>query len=262
MQDFSQMKLGRGAMKVDARNLLFRNYLPRILPAVPKMRNWGKKIHPRSWGMMLNDNEGDCTIATTGHMEMNWSVNAAGLLVPTDADIQAAYIAVTAQENNGVGYDPATGMNDNGCSCLDVLNYWYKFGISGKKIANFVQIDPTNIAHIKMAIELFGSVYLGINLPLSAQTQNIWAEPKGGAVGNGAPGSWGGHAVPLVGFSDNYAQCITWGQTLNIEWNFFPPYVEEAYAAVSEQWLVNNLSPDKYNIVQLQTDANAIKQAA
>ena len=52
----------------------------------------------------------------------------------------------------------------------------------------------TNIVEIRQSIALFGGVYIGLALPLTAQNQDVWdVVPNGGA--NAEEGSWGGHCV-------------------------------------------------------------------
>ena len=65
MVDHSKMKLGRKAIKTDSRTLAFGDYLTPALPPPPKTADWTKGI--ASWGMMLNDTLGDCTIAALAH---------------------------------------------------------------------------------------------------------------------------------------------------------------------------------------------------
>jgi len=74
MADHSQMKLGRKAIKTDTRTLAFGDYLTPSLPPPPATADWTKGI--ASWGMMLNDTLGDCTIAGVAHAVQVWTANA------------------------------------------------------------------------------------------------------------------------------------------------------------------------------------------
>ena len=87
--------------------------------------------------MMHNDTIGDCTCAAAGHLVMEWTANVGAETTPADADILAAYSAIT-------GYDPKTGANDNGAVETDVLNYWRKTGIAGHKIMAYAALEPGN----------------------------------------------------------------------------------------------------------------------
>ena len=66
-------KLGRKAIKTDTRTLVFGDYLTPALPPPPPAVDWTEGI--ASWGMMLNDTLGDCTIAGCGHAVQVWTAN-------------------------------------------------------------------------------------------------------------------------------------------------------------------------------------------
>jgi len=59
---------------------------------------------------------------------------------------------------------------------------------------------PPSTPHpIAQAIWLFGGAYIGVELPISAQRQDVWDVPANPGPDD-EPGSWGGHAVYLVGY--------------------------------------------------------------
>jgi hypothetical protein len=78
--------------------------------------------------------------------------------------------------------------------------------------------------------------YIGLALPISAQNQDVWAVPPGGSAGEGSPGSWGGHAVPIVAYDSRGLTVITWGATKRMTWQFLDTYCDEAYALLSQDW--------------------------
>jgi hypothetical protein len=124
--DPRKLKLGKAAARYDPRTLLLASYVTPALPAPPASFDLTPKVGA-SWGMMDNDQIGDCTCAAAGHLIMEWTANAGKKMVtPTDKQIVAAYSAIT-------GYNPATGANDNGANEIDVLNYWRQTGIAGHK---------------------------------------------------------------------------------------------------------------------------------
>lgn len=255
-------KLGKKAPKFDPRTLQFAKYVKRAaLPPLPVHQRWGQQI--TDWRMMKNDSVGDCAIAAPGHMVMQTSSDALGSpqIIPDD-QIIAAYTAVTAEENNGHGYDPATGANDNGCNMLDVLNYWYKTGIGGHKCSAFTQLETGNVQHAQESIHLFGSSYIGVALPLTAQKQIQdgvgWSVPSTGPTGDGAPGSWGGHAIPIVGWDKDGFTCVTWGQLQHLSYNFFKVYCDEAYGVILPEWLKANVAPNGFDLQALTSDLSEL----
>ena len=105
--DPRKLKLGKGAARHDPRTLLLASYITPALPAPPATCDLTAKVGS-SWGMMDNDQIGDCTCAAAGHLIMEWTANAGKkMITPTDQQIVAAYSAIT-------GYNPVTGANDNG----------------------------------------------------------------------------------------------------------------------------------------------------
>jgi hypothetical protein len=232
-------KLGKNAKKVDKSIPRFGAYLDHAkLPSHPLLRvNWLSGM--TGFQMMLNDTEGDCTCASPGHIDEIWTVKASGkMYVTPDAAIQSAYVAVTGEE--GAAYDPKTGANDNGCAIVDVMNYWMHVGIGGKKILGYATIDPKNHNEVKIATQLFGAVNIGLNLPSSAQNQvgGVWGVPPGGFTGKNAPGTWGGHCVPIGAyFGNDTLTCVTWAATQVMTWAFWDGICDEAYVPVSADWI-------------------------
>ena len=219
------MKLGKGPARHDDRTLKLAKYLP-TLPTPPPVCDWGSKV--LAWGMLANDTLGDCTCASAGHMLMAWTSEDSVEFIPTDAQTIAAYSAIT-------GYNPKNGTNDNGAVELDVLNYWRKKGIAGKKILAYVKLEP-GPDHLKTACFLFGGVYIGVSLPTEAQNQKVWNVTPGET-----PGSWGGHAVPVVGYNAVGPVVVTWGETKQMTWAALLAWCDEAYAVLGMDWV----GPDK-----------------
>src|SRR5471030_1119123 len=108
--DHSNMKLGKSAPVHDPRTLMLANYInTATLPPAPPQFYYGTDIGAAAWGMMGNDKIGDCTCAAAGHLIMEWTDANHNLVTPPDQDIISAYAAIT-------GYDPVTGLNDNGAN--------------------------------------------------------------------------------------------------------------------------------------------------
>ena len=251
-----KLKLGKHPVRHDPRTLLMATYLTPALPAAPATFDVSSKVH--NWGMMGNDQIGDCTCAAAGHLIMEWTMNAKGKMVtPSDKQIIAAYSAIT-------GYNPATGANDNGAQEIDVLNYWRQSGIAGDKISAYLALEPANHTHVMDSVYIFGGCYIGVQLPKSAQpqTQNHqpWSVPPGGTSGDGAPGSWGGHAVPVVAYDTRGVTVVTWGALQIMTWGFWKVYCDEAYAILSPDYLTGKkVTPQGFNLKQLQEDLADLK---
>ena len=249
--DHSQMRLGKAQPRHDDRTLRLSRYLTSDLVAPPRI-DWAAPV--KSWPMLRNDELGDCTAAAAGHLIHAWSANNGAPVVLSDQQVVDAYSAIT-------GYDPSDPSTDQGAVELDVLNYWKRTGIAGHKIAGYVALSPRNREHIALSIDLLGGCYLGVALPVSAQTQEVWDVPEGGAVGDGAPASWGLHAVPALNYGPAGITIVTWGQLKTLTWSFFDAYVDEAYGVLSAaDWAQGGTktAPSGFNLAQLQEDLRAI----
>jgi hypothetical protein len=259
------MKLGKLAARFDSRTLRLPKYIrPGIFPPAPPFRDWSAAVP--SWPMLGNNDYGDCTVASALHLDQTWADNAGAPFVPITAQALAAYSAIT-------GFSPANPATDNGAVLLDVLNYWRNTGIAGRKILAYVSVNMKNEAEVKQAINLFGGLYIGLLLPLAWQTADIWDAPAAGrqgffarlfsrvkrAAANWTPGSWGGHAVPLVQYSPGIYQCITWGAKKKITAAGLTGFADEGYAVLSQDWIsAKGLSPAGFDMTTLQKDLQAV----
>jgi hypothetical protein len=250
MVDHSKMKLGKAPAVHDPRTLQLANYLrPELLPPPPPSADWARKV--TSWPMMKNDTLGDCTIAAAGHCIEEWTTDVGAPVILPDPAIVAAYSAVS-------GYNPATGQNDVGVSEIKVLNYWRQNGIGGHSIRAYVALEPGNLDHVRDVVFIFGNCYIGLALPNTAQTQTVWSVPPGGPVGQGAPGSWGGHAVPVVAYDPRGLTVVTWGALKRMTWTFWTTYCDEAFALLSDDFLTADKTPAGIDLVALEHDLNEV----
>lgn len=244
------MKLGRKAVKHDSRTLKLAAYLTTATPPPPDKVDWTKNIG--YWGMMNNDTLGCCTICGCAHAIQIWSANTNKEITVKDSDVVNMY-------EKWDGYNPSDPSTDCGGVELDVLNNWKSSEFVGHKLYAYTAVNLRNIDEVKTAINLFGGIYIGIALPLTAQNQDIWdLVPNTGS--HAEPGSWGGHCVFVVGYDDKGFSCITWGEIKKMTPAFFGAYVDEAYALIGADWFTaSGVDPQGLNLEQLQTDLAAIR---
>jgi len=241
-------RLGKLPAKHDERTLMLGRYLPVSLPPAPEWVDWGRAVS--SWPMLANDQLGDCTCAGAGHMIQCWTSLISAPAAITDAEIIAAYEAVS-------GYRPSDPSSDNGAVELTVLKYWRKAGIAGHRIGAFAGVHPVDLDHVKAAVHLFGGLYIGLSLPLSAQDQDVWDYACLGT--QNIPGSWGGHCVNVIGYDAQGLTCVTWGAVKRMTWSFWLKYCDEAYAIISPDFLSGDgETPDGFNLMQLQADLRTL----
>lgn len=248
MADHSQMKLGRRAIKTDSRTLKMARYLSPTLPPAPPAKDWTRGI--TSWSYMLNNTLGDCTIAGIGHAIQVWSANNGAEITIPDSVILRYY-------ETWDGYNPADPSTDQGGIEIDVLRNWQKSGFDQHKLLAFADPVYSNLDEIRQAINLFGGVYIGLNLPNTAQTQEVWDVVPGGGP-NAAAGSWGGHCVFVPAYDPSGFTCITWGAPKIMTNAFWQAYVDEAHALLSQDWIDQQGSPAGFDLSQLRTDLSLI----
>jgi hypothetical protein len=248
MADHSMMKLGRKAIKTDSRTLALARYLTPALPPPPRKADWTKGV--QSWGMMLNHALGDCTIAGVAHAIQVWTSNTGSMVTVSDATIKRYY-------EKWDGYVPGKPRTDTGGIELDVLNDWQKSNFAGNVLIAFADPKRENLIEVRQSIALFGGVYIGLSLPLTAQTQDVWdVVPRGGAKAK--PGSWGGHCVFVPKYDEKGFTCITWGQLKTMTVAFWKKYCDEAHTLLGQDWLKAKRAPNGFDQVQLLADLKAI----
>jgi hypothetical protein len=109
------------------------------------------------------------------------------------------------------------------------------------------------------SICLFGGCYIGLNLPESVEDSDFWSVPIGGLTGDGAPGSWGGHAVCALEYDPRGLTVVTWGELIQMTWGFWDAYCDEAYAILSLDWMTSaGQSPSGFDLGSLKQDLNII----
>lgn len=208
-------------------------------PVIPAVVDRASKVS--TWPMYLNDRLGCCTCSGAGHMVQAWTAYAGSEVTLPDSYILSLYEAVS-------GYDPATGANDNGAVEQDVLQYLHDKTPGGHGVVAFAQVDHANATEVKAALELFGSVYLGIQCPESAQTQFAAGQPWSYVPGSPIEG---GHCIVLQKIDGNYF-IVSWGALIEMEESFWDAFVDEAWVVVTNDWLnKNGTSPDGLNLQSL-----------
>lgn len=245
--DHSTMKLGKKAAKHDPRRLKLGNYL-QPLGDPPATRDW--TIGGANYGMMLNDSLGDCTIAGCAHAIQICSA-AVGQEVTVSDDVVLQYY------EKWDGYDPANpDYTDQGGVEPDVLNDWRRDTFDGHELLAYCDPDPGNAVHVKWGINLFGGLYIGLQLPASAQNQGVWDVADGP---DGEPGSWGGHCVFVPAYTPDHLLCITWGQIKAMTWAFWQKYCDESHALLLKDFInANDQTADGIDLDALQADLKAV----
>ena len=237
-------KLGKLPVRTDVRTLSLGRYVDGArLPSPPT--TFDETSGVADWPMYANDRVGDCTTAAAGHMIEAWTAASRGSAVEvSERQVLDAFEHVKI-------VDPATG--EEGAVELDVLRYWRKSGIGGHRIGAYTRVSVHNRPLVETAAWLFGGLYIGVQLPLTAQTQDVW-DWTGSLAGPARPGSWGGHAVDVVRYDADGVTIVTWGRLKRVTWSFWDRYVDESYCIISNDFLEHGNAPNGFDLAALEAD--------
>ncbi len=218
-------KLGKGSAVSSQKTKKLAGYLDygQRPPLPPGGSDWFYKVS--EFNTAGNLDYGNCVVAGAAHMRQAWTANAGRReIVTPDQKVIDEYLGLT-------------GGQDTGLNMLAFLNHWRKVGVFRDKIGGFVSINPRKITQMGYANWLFGGIYVGLMLPLSAQKQKVWDVPPGGPIGNGEADTWGGHCVNagMVTSAGNYV-VASWGMEQVLTPGFMATYSDEAYAVLSLSW--------------------------
>jgi hypothetical protein len=221
--------LGKKPVVEDSRDFKLSSYMV-TLPTVPT--RFGHGTLWTDWGMLGNDNYGDCVWASADHQTMLFT-----RLGPTRKgavftvhNTLSDYAAVT-------GFDPLDPSTDNGTDVRQALSYRRKTGVidgTGKRhrIGAYVSIPPKDWKLMLQAVYIFGVAEIGFEFPSTAFDQFgrgvSWDVVPGATIE-------GGHDVPIVGSmtSSKRATCITWARRQEFTRAFYEKYNDETWVPLS-----------------------------
>lgn len=220
------------------------------LPMVPKTFGHVRSAAPSGgWGMLGNDQVGDCVLAGAAHEQMVWAW-ATDTTVPrfTGTDVITQYHYLTGGQDTGL--DPiavARWRCTNGFVDTDGVIHKIKAYAS---VANRVEAE--------VAVYLFGACGLGLALPDTAEEQFQGREPWDDLDSMSDPKK--GHYVPMVGKNSrgNY-MVVTWGRLQAMTPQYFDRYVVGGLCYFSLEYLTaTGKSPELFDEAQLDADLAAL----
>jgi hypothetical protein len=229
MTDFSTMKLG-AKFHDDYRTIRLSDIMP-TLPPYPETFDVDSQYpNLTDTRMFGNDIYGDCVKAGRAHATFRYEYKEQGFQIPIlDSEVEADYFL-------------ETGGPDSGLDMINSLNDWRKgWTIGGKlySIDAYAKTNPANINQNMATIYLLNGLYIGLLLPVTAQTQDTWDGTPDGSS-NSLPGSWGGHCVYIKAYDAKTVTCITWGILKQMTWPFFAAYCNNPFAIVQNKCTPNS----------------------
>lgn len=206
-----------------------------------------RKRMPSPGGMLGNDRYGDCGFAGFGHYKQSVCAN---LGIPCDVTEKL----VLKWYSECTGFDSSRPSTDNGVVLLDALQYFLEKGL----ILGYGRVNGRDPSHVARALQLFGGLYTGWDLPIAWQNSETWG--KGPSLsGEWEPGSWGGHCVSLHAH-DAATNCtaVTWGDWKETEEEARPDYCPEVYALILPEWVAQR-SIQGFDLASLQTQLALVR---
>lgn len=198
------------------------------------------------WGMLGNDQYGDCTFAAWVHLVMAVAaLLGVQITVPQAAQVIKDYLTFT----HGV---------DSGCVESSVLQTTVSTGLCGFTAAGYVA-SKGPLEELLWIVSEFGAGYLGGML--TASDQQAFANHEPWSLGSDKT-IIGGHAFPIVEYdkSTAMAKVITWGAEQLVTFDWLEARVDEKWAVIPEQVKTAG-TLDGFDWAQLEADMASLPGA-
>lgn len=219
------------------------DYAKPHFPVPPKAFDYSSDV--KSYPMALNDKLGDCTLAGVIHMlQLAYAEVGEIFQYPGDQVVQDTYFALT-------------GGADAGLVEHQVLQTWMREGLFNNKISAYAPVDIRNRQEMAAACFAFGTLYLGVEMPASAEQQFEAHQPW--HIDGTPEAPQGGHCVIATGANSLGLDIITWGDTESMTWEWWEHYGSEAWVVIPEIFVEADHGPVwDIDILTLQKDLESL----
>jgi hypothetical protein len=231
-----KFKLGKKPARPGAMKLKFADVFDAThLPVPPHSFGHQSLMANHQWGMLANDQVGDCVLAGGGHESMLFALEGGRPFISfSDKSTLSDYTAIT-------GYNPNDPNSDQGTDMVEAAKYRRICGLLDAngvrhKIDAYAEITRGDLTQVTLATWLFGACGCGFAVPDSVQDQFDAGQPF-----DVVPGAQieGGHYMPCIGRNSNgYYVLVTWGKTVTASPRFMKKYMDEAVAYISRDVIV------------------------
>jgi hypothetical protein len=181
-------------------------------------------------------------MAAAAHLIQSWNAQTGQNTpaAPQEQQVIAAYLKLT-------------GGQDTGLVESQVLKRWMSSGLWNNRIVGYAPVNVHSLDALRQAIAYFGGVYVGIQVPTNAQDQFRAGQPWTLVSGWAQQPIEGGHAIPLLGYDDQWLYAITWGAVQKVAWDWWSAYGDEAWVILSEEYQ-NAGKADGIDVAALKAD--------
>lgn len=168
-------------------------------------------ILPADGNTLGNTDHGDCwPVARRWIIALRRAIVAGDMTRPDVTTCLTDYAALT-------GFDLSTGLSDDGTETDKGMADWVRRGVrindQALDIVHWLTVDPTNDAHLALAIKHAGPLMGTWRLPMAMQDPAAWSQAPGTGPDWTTP--WGEHET-VLGATDGWALMTTrtWGMDL------------------------------------------------
>jgi hypothetical protein len=220
------------------------------LPPIPKDFGHEEYTPPIPWGMLGNNQYGDCVVAGGAHEHMLWAKMGGKNLTFNTSDVLKDFQAITGQPPSA----------NTGADMQQAASYRLHTGLLGAdgkrhKIAAYLEIAPGSVRELYAAMYLFGACGIGFKFPNTAFDQ--FRNRQSWHIVSNMIFDGSGHYVPAFASRSNIV-CVSWGRFQAMRPSFYASLCDEAVAYVSQEALVAGHSPEGFDYAALLADLRAL----
>jgi hypothetical protein len=245
-------QLGKTRARGTAKLQLSDYLTPRLLPPIPD--NFGHELLVGDYGVLGNDERGDCAIAGPYHALQLWNAEGANNFDVSTATVLRTYGDVTGfREDAG---PPGDNPTDKGTNVEAMAEYWQKLGFKDDdgtvhKIDAYVALEPGNLEQLWAAAYFFDGMGVGIQFPQewmeAFQEGQEWDAIT-------APNVIGGHYVTGVARRNGNLVVVTWGKLQQMTPAGYEQFSDEAFIYVDVDKLIHGKDINGFDLETLQKD--------
>lgn len=257
------MRLKLGCKLVPHEPLLrFGDYFDPTVKLPTPPTEYGHEALVAEWGMLGNDDAGDCAIAGPYHAVMLWNAEAKRSVSVDTATAIQTYSTLTGYDPSQT--DPNTGENptDGGSDPHEVALYWQKHGLPDNtgtphKIGAFIDLTPGNLTELWLAGWVADGLGVCLQLPSQWMTDFQDGTPWDALPD---PDIEGGHYVLSCARRNGNLVVVTWGETHEMTPAGYQQANVRTLAYLSEEKLINGVDLEGFNLQQLRKDLRTLQQ--
>lgn len=199
------------------------------------------------WGMLGNDQYGDCGVAGLEH----------GFMAAA-SDVKKAEPFPSAQDAISYYLDYDNGQ-DEGVVLSQYLAYVKQNGYYGEKVSAYAPVAVHKIPTLQFAIDAYDFAYIGITVTQgmmdAVQFSDTWTWDMTSLQGD----TLGGHCIVLVGYDSRWLYGITWGRVIRIAYPAYHQMTDEVWCVLTGEIESAGTDGHGLSLKALQADLSRLR---